>query len=92
MIIEFDPRKDARNILERGLSFERVAEVDLTSAVILQDRRKDYGETRYIALCYLDRRLHILCFSEIRDGIRVISFRKANKREATRHGAPQTLD
>jgi uncharacterized DUF497 family protein len=92
VIIEFDPRKNARNILERGLSFERVAEIDLTGASILEDTRKDYGETRYIALCYLDRRLHVLCFSEINDGIRVISFRRANKREAIRHGAPQTLD
>jgi uncharacterized protein len=92
MFIEFDPLKNTRNILERGLSFERVAEIDLTTALVYQDVRKDYGEDRFIALCYLDRRLHILCFSEVEDGIRVISFRKANKREAIRHGTPQTID
>lgn len=56
------------------------------------DTRKEYGETRYIALCYLDGRLHVLCFTETGTGIRVISFRKANAREAKRHGKPQTID
>lgn len=92
MIIEFDARKNARNIQLRGLSFERVAEIDFNTALIYQDDRKDYGEDRYVALCYLERRLHVLCFTGIDAGIRVISFRKANKREAVRHGAPQTLD
>ena len=43
--------------------------------------RKDYPERRIIAVGYLDDRLHVLCFSETALGIRVISFRKANKRE-----------
>jgi uncharacterized DUF497 family protein len=59
---------------------------------LVPDIRKAYGETRYIALCYLDRRLHVLCFTETEAGIRVVSFRKANAREANRHGTPQTLD
>ena len=50
------------------------------------------GETRYIALCYLDRRLYVLCFTETETGIRVISFRKANEREASRYGKAQTID
>lgn len=77
---------------ERGLSFERAADVDFNDALVLADKRKDYGETRYIALCHLDGRLHVLCFTETQDGIRVISFRKANGREAKRYGKPQTLD
>lgn len=92
MKITFDPVKNARNIKERKLSFERVAEVDFNSALVLPDNRKDYGETRYIALCYLDDRLHVLCFTETETGIRVISFRRANEREARKHGKPQTID
>lgn len=92
MDITFDPAKNARNIRERGLSFERVAEVDFNTALIYPDTRKDYGETRYLALCYLDKRLHVLCFTETKTGIRVISFRKANAREARRYGKAQTLD
>ncbi len=92
MKISFDPAKNERNIRERGLPFERVAEVDFNTALVFADARNDYGETRYIALCHLDGRLHVLCFTETEEGIRVISFRKANPREARRYGKPQTID
>ena len=91
MEIEFDPEKNKKNIRERRLSFERVAEVDFNTALIYPDTRKDYSEIRYIALCYLDQRLHVLVFSETERGIRVISFRKANNREAKQHGKPTTF-
>jgi uncharacterized protein len=39
MAIVFDPEKNARNIAERGLSFERVAELDWDTAVIVEDSR-----------------------------------------------------
>lgn len=45
------------------------------------DDRKDYGETRYRALGFMEERLHALVFTETQVGIRVISFRKANQRE-----------
>ena len=92
MKIDFDPIKNAKNIKQRQLSFERVAEVDFNTALVFQDTRKAYGEARYIAMCYLDERLHMLCFTETADGIRVISFRKANARETNRHGKPQAFD
>lgn len=92
MKIDFDPIKNEKNIRERGISFERVAEVDFNTALVFPDTRKEYGETRYIALCYLDRRLHVLCFTETETGIRVISFRNANERETKRYGKAQTID
>ncbi|MDO9107338.1 MAG: BrnT family toxin [Methylovulum sp.] len=90
MRIEFDPNKNAKNIQERHLSFERAIEFDFISATYLIDDRKNYGEVRYIAIGYLDGRLHVLCFVQIPDGIRVVSFRKANTREARKHGKPIT--
>ena len=92
MKIDFDSAKNARNIRERGLSFERVAEFDFLSATYLVDDRQDYGELRQIAIGYLDSRLHFLCFVLIPDGIRVVSFRKANSREALKHDKPIALD
>ncbi len=92
MEIDFDPLKNEKNIRERGLSFERVSEVDFNNAMFFPDTRKEYGETRYIALCSLEQRLHVLCFTETEKRIRVISFRKANEREAKRYGKAQTLD
>jgi uncharacterized protein len=81
MKIEFDAAKNDANVRERGLSFDRAAEFDFDSAILQQDSRKDYPEVRYVALGYLESRLHVLCFTGIDGGIRVISFRKANSRE-----------
>jgi uncharacterized DUF497 family protein len=50
------------------------------------------GEIRRIAVGYLDKRLHLLCYIPQSDGIRIISFRKTNAREARRYGKPQTTD
>ena len=79
--IEFDPVKSERNARERGLPFERAAEFDFAGAMVRQDTRKPYPEARYVALGMLDGRLHVLCFTPVAGGIRVISFRKANSRE-----------
>ena len=81
MKIEFDAAKSNANVRERGLSFDRAAEFDFDSALVEQDSRKDYPEVRYVAIGYLESRLHVLCFTGIDGGIRVISFRKANNRE-----------
>jgi len=39
MRITFDPAKNARNIAERGLSFERVTELDWDTAMVAEDTR-----------------------------------------------------
>ncbi len=87
MKIAFDPAKNARNIAERQLPFERAAELDWATAQIAEDVRKDYPERRFVATGCLDGRLHVLCFTPMPGGIRVISFRKANPREVRRHVA-----
>ena len=85
MEVSFDPIKNTQNIELRGLSFERAAEFEFATAWIVVDDRKDYGETRYRAIGFLEERLHALVFTETPDGIRVISFRKVNQREETRY-------
>ena len=81
MNITFDPAKNARNVEERGLLFERVAEFDFESAIFVEDTRRDYGERRWRALGLVGGRVHALVFVEAESGVRVISFRKANERE-----------
>ncbi|MCK6413155.1 MAG: BrnT family toxin [Azonexus sp.] len=85
MEIIYDPIKNIRNIELRGLSFERVIDFDFQTAVIWVDTRKTYSEVRISALGLLAGRVHALVFSETTRGIRVISFRKANKREVRRY-------
>lgn len=81
MEITFDPAKSERNVLERDLPFDRAADFDFETAHVRADTRKDYPESRYVAVGYLDARLHVLCFTPVAGGIRIISFRKANSRE-----------
>ncbi len=90
MGITYDPAKNERNIRERGLSFERAADFDFSTALFADYVRN--GEMRRIAVEYLDKRLHLLCYIPNADGIRVIGFRKTNKREAKPYGKPQTID
>ncbi|MBB3214836.1 hypothetical protein FHW67_004159 [Herbaspirillum sp. Sphag1AN] len=92
MKITYDPGKNQRNIAARGLSFDRACEFDFETAMTKVDQRYAYGETRFISLGYLDARLHVLCFVEVVSGIRVISFRKANKREVDHYARQETID
>jgi uncharacterized protein len=85
----YDPVKNERNIRERGLSFERAADFNVETALIADYSRN--GEKRRVAVGYLDKRLHLLCYIPLPDGIRVISSRKTNKREAKLYGKPQTI-
>ena len=85
MDVIYDSAKNARNLKLRGLSFERAAEFDFQTAVFIVDDRRDYGETRHRALGFLDGRLCALVYVEAGNGIRVISFRKANKREVRQY-------
>ncbi len=85
MSVSYDSNKNKHNIEQRGLSFDRVADLDWDNAWIYQDDRNEYNEKRFIAYSMLDKRLHFVCFTETKDGIRVISFRKANSREVKRY-------
>jgi uncharacterized DUF497 family protein len=85
MEITYDPAKNASNIALRGLSFEQVAGFDFLTGVFWIDARKAYPDVRISALGLVAGRVHALVFSETATGIRVISFRKANKREVKRY-------
>lgn len=79
--IEFDAAKNARNIRMRGIGFERFSEVDLETAISVEDTRRDYGERRLRVLGYIDHLLHAAVITPRGDKIRVISLRRANRRE-----------
>jgi uncharacterized DUF497 family protein len=90
--IVYDQAKSDRNVRERGLSFDRAADFDFETALFLLDDRRDCGESRHLAIGYVEERRHVLCFVERPGGIRVVSFRKANKREVRRYAQAQTAD
>jgi uncharacterized DUF497 family protein len=83
--ITYDPAKSERNARERGLSFDRAYDFDFDRAVIKEDERFAYPERRFIATGFVESRLHVLCYTPTVNGIRVISFRKANDREIRKY-------
>jgi uncharacterized DUF497 family protein len=79
--IEFDPASSARNAKERGLPFDLAEALDWNAAVIAEDRRRDYGERRFVALAPMQGRVYSASYCLRGDRRQIISFRKANKRE-----------
>ena len=85
MEITFDPRKSERNLRERGLGFEMVADFDLRSAIYNVDTRKEYGEVRTRAIGFIGNTLYALVFTIRGSALRVISLRRANRKERGRY-------
>ena len=85
MAITYDPDKHARNTALRGISFDQAADFDWSSALVVEDLRKDYGERRFQVSGFIEGRLHMLVFTPRGVDTHVISLRKANKREVKRY-------
>jgi len=81
MLIEFDPAKSADNRRKRGIGFERFADMELDRAISIEDTRREYGERRLRVLGFIDGRLHAAVITPRGEKIRVISLRRANRRE-----------
>ncbi len=83
MKIEFDAAKDRINQVKHGVSLASAASLDFETAVVREDDRSDYGETRWLGVGMIEHRLHVLVFTMRGDTLRPISLRKANARERT---------
>jgi uncharacterized DUF497 family protein len=87
--INYDPKKNEKNIRERGLSFDRAVDLDFATASYFL---RESAEVRRIVVGYLDKRLHVLVYQYRDGGLWVISFRKASTKEAKRYGKAKTTD
>ena len=81
MDIEYDLNKSEENAARRGLPFSGVVAFDWDTALVIADTRHAYPEPRFLAHGLIGDRLHAVVFTPTASGIRVISFRKANRRE-----------
>src|SRR5471030_2841421 len=87
IIFDWDENKNRLNIQKHGLDFVDAQEMFEKPMLTYQDTRKDYLEGRYIGLGHIQKRLMVLVFTrQSENKIRIISFRKANKREQTKFG------
>ena len=81
MRIEFDPAKDASNRTRHGVSLELARELNWDAALVWVDDRFDYDELRMIALAPKTNTLYYVAFIERNDRRRIISLRRATRRE-----------
>ena len=82
MRFEWDETKRKANIAKHGIDFLDVPEMFGSLMLVGTDSRKDYGETRNVGFGFIRGRLIAVAFTERTPNfIRIISARKANKRE-----------
>jgi hypothetical protein len=82
LLREWDEAKARHNLAKHGLSFEDAAVVFEGPTVTFEDDRFDYGEPRLITLGLLAGRVVVIAHTlRGEDTTRIISMRKANRRE-----------
>ncbi len=81
MRIEFDPSKDKGNVSKHGVSLALASELDWDAALVWIDDRFEYGELRMIALAPKTGILYYAAFVDRGETKRIISLRRANRRE-----------
>jgi len=86
MEFEWDEAKRASNLAKHGLDFAELRRVDWAAAHIGRDDRFDYGEERYTAYSDLDGHLVVIIFTWRGEAMRIVSLRRANKREIRIYG------
>ena len=85
MQFEFDPGKDAANLSKHGFSLAAAAQLSWDAALVWIDDRADYGEVRMIALAPMGDTLLFVAFVDWESARRIISLRKANRREVNHY-------
>lgn len=82
MEFEWDETKNLQNIGKHGVSFETARRIFDRAVLTYRDRRKDYGEARYVSIGELDDAALVVVAHTDRAGrTRLISARPASRKE-----------
>jgi uncharacterized DUF497 family protein len=81
MRFEWDEAKRLSNIRRHGIDFAVIEKVLDGATTTFKDDRFDYGETRHQTIGLLEGEVVVITHTETDEVIRVISFRKASRRE-----------
>ncbi|MCG8510508.1 MAG: BrnT family toxin [Rhodospirillales bacterium] len=76
---EWDESKRAANRKKHGVDFSEADRFDWETALVAEDDSHD--ERRYIAIGFIGGVLHVMVFTERGEQVRIISLRKATRRE-----------
>lgn len=82
MEFEWDGAKHAKTLRERGVGFDDGARIFARPVLIWEDTRRGYGEDRFRAVGETDGNLLHVAFTWRGDVVRIISVRRASRREA----------
>ena len=81
MKYEWEENKRAANLAKHDVDFIDAENFDWSSAIETIDDRFNYSKVRWTALGFIGNRLDVLTYTVRGENIRLISLRKANKRE-----------
>ena len=83
---EWDDTKNAACFEDRGFDFAYAVRAFLDpQRIVAQDRRRDYGEDRYRLVGMIDGRTYVIVYTMRGSATRVISARKANRKEVANY-------
>ncbi len=85
--IEYDHQKNLRNFEKHGIYLTEAVNFDWETALCWPDKRMNYFEVRQLCIGYIGERLHVIIYTHRASKFRIISLRKANKREEKRYAA-----
>ena len=88
MLLEWDEDKREANLAKHGMDFADAVKV-LTASERMDIQVVKNDEYRTVSFAYIDNELTVLClvYTQRMDVYRVISFRKANKKERSIYNA-----
>jgi uncharacterized protein len=82
---EWDEQKRQANIEKHGIDFADISPLFSNPIVEFIDNRVDYGETRTILFGQIEQRVICVVYTQRGSVCRIISARKANKREQRKY-------
>ena len=86
MDFEWDEAKSDLCRKSRNFDFAYVISIFIDPLLVIQkDQRWDYGEERFRALGLLDEKVFVVIYTKRPRAIRIISARRANRREVRRY-------
>jgi uncharacterized DUF497 family protein len=82
MDYEWDEKKNRANVEKHGFDFRLAAEVFENNTITIEDTRKDYGEKRLNTFgLWNGNTVVVITHTKRPETVRIISFRRANKKE-----------
>ncbi len=86
MKFEWDDAKDMACFAHRGFDFAYAVGAFLDPhRMVVQDHRRDYGEDRYRLTGVIDGRAYVVVYTLRGSNVRIISARKANRKEVAKY-------